>query len=568
MPRLHKTMILNAILWCFLLQPPVSASPNSMFYDSEGSLDSLTTRFKLKKNIFFHQTYSLKKDHHFLKPQEAMSLEVDSALIGFMSGTGASMSAMSSVASMFALGSCILGILNIYQSLKDVGDAKVLHKKIRSKIRSLKKELHSKHAENSQLQELQQNLIFYQELEQKISHYMKSEKDSLKINSLIATGTFSEFIGFMASHHMFGSDKVFPALGSVSSYFLSGGLIIVSGTSLYEAGKEVKDLYKINTWKIPGFKNDVVLIPEKVHELFSKEELNIRANLIHFKGDDQKPLNLDMLMTDLYQKEIKNRVKKVTHYRLLKASSRALIGAGTGFLAGHQIAHIAGATLLTSAGLTATGIGTGVGVALGLLGFIYFLKHIKSSPAVDMPGLDVSHLNLVREEILRIILKLNLKQPTKHSSFEEKFEYFVKMAPIDNFKKLKDLSAHPLIPTVSMYRSHEDAAMKTISKLYLKGHLNKITKPIVRDLFPRKNIQEFSLWEPFVKMNHKNKRGTIYWKSLVKYCFKHHNKNASLFFENFVNRGIKKEKELLKNDLKLTIDHFVKLIHKKQKRMA
>lgn len=557
-----------------------------------------TSEFKMKSSLFRRLMrkpvkYEAIKYQHFLEPQEAMSFEVDSALIGFMHNShGIAATGMSAIASVFAFGSCIMGTLNIFDAVKNNGKAEDFIDKINHKIHSTQKAIKGlrrsyrnypkeqntskeEHKERERLKvniiELKQNLAFYQELKEKIQEYLKDEDKSMAINALISAGTFSEFLGFIGSDSLLGSSSLFPALAPVAQYFLAGGIIVVSATSLWEAANEAKQLAKLNTRYIPGLEEEILVIPQSIKQVFQLHEksmqTNFRAKINHVHS---KPSHLDLTEDDFtaylkaeYIRSIKNRVHRHTVNRGQKIASRLLIGLGTAVLSTEQIAMIAGAGLIPTLGLTISGIGTGVGVGIGILGYIYYNKHIKTAPLLDVRGIHTKNIEVLRMEILSILLKLNLTPPPEDANFHEKFRYFTKLSPIDDFSgKIGDPKHVPFIGKYQGSGDFVESAIKQIERLKKKGILNRVLQPLLRKYFKSKQPHQLKEWSPYVTWNQDRKMGRIHWTPLIYSSFREGNMQTREFFSDFVNQGIEVAYLNLQEELKITIDQLTHLIRK------
>lgn len=531
----------------------------------------------IKKSIYKDPSYKMITDRHYMQPQEAMSLEVDSALVGFMHGTSDGLATgLSSIASVFAIGSCILGLINIYQSAKDSRHAERYLAETNMKIEAIDSALMQFSGPVNRLKrkELHQTRKFFSDLRDKITAFIEKEKRSMQINTPIAIGTFGEFIGFVGGSHMLGHASLFPALAPVAHYFLAGGLLVVSATSLFEAGKEAKKICEISSFKIPDFDREMLVIPDIIKELFTKheqgftKEFQIKVN--EYLGLDPNTKLSDeafaIFLQSEYKKAVKNRVAQRTWNSSLKLSSRLLVGTGTGILAAHEFAALAGVVLLPSLGLTLTGVGTGIGVVIGVIGFIYFLKYIKSAPPVDVEGLNTTNIETLRMQILSILLKLNLDAPDKNASFEERYRFFVKLSPIDDISHSE--STPDQIPFVGHYDSEQDkvlVAAQILIRLYSKGHLNQTAQPILTKFFDHNRPEIFADWSPYITWDKERKEGTFHWSKIVSDCLKHQKERALLLFDEFIRNGIKTEYQILQDELKLTIDQLLKLLKKQKK---
>ena len=531
----------------------------------------------IKKLVNKNPSYKMIPDKHYLQPQEAMSLEVDSALVGFMQGTSDGLATgLSSVASMFAMGSCILGLINIYNAAKDSKKAERYLAETRMKIGAIDSALRQFSGPVNRLKrkELHQTRKFFADLRDKIIAYIEKEKRSIHVNTFISAGTFAEFIGFVGGSHMLGHASLFPSLAPVAHYFLAGGLLVVSATSLFEAGKEVKKLSEISSFNIPGLKRELLVVPDVIHDLFTKHEEGFTREY-QTKVNKQIGLeenhalsseNFSNFLKREYKKAIKKRVSQRTRNSSLKLSARLLVGTGTGLLAAHEFAAIAGVVLLPSLGLTLTGVGTGIGVAIGVIGFIYYLKYIKSAPPVDMEGLNTSHIETLRMEILSILLKLNLDPPNKDADFEEVYGFFVKLSPIDDISHTA--SSPDQVPFVGQIDGEQDkvlVAAQILNRLYSKGHLNQTAQPVLSKFFDHNHPDIFSDWRPYISWDYSRKEGTFNWSKIIADCLNNRNPRARILFDEFVRNGIKVEYQILQDDLKLTIDQFIKLLRKQKK---
>lgn len=531
----------------------------------------------VKKTINKNPNYKMIVDKHYMQPQEAMSLEVDSAIVGFMQGTSDNMATgLSSVASIFALGSCVLGLINIYNAAKDSGSAERYLAETRMKIQAIDSALRQFSGPINRLKrkELHQTRKFFADLRDKIVAYIAKEKRSIQINTFISIGTFAEFVGFVGGSHMLGHISLFPSLAPVAHYFLAGGLLIVSATSLFEAGKEIKKISEISSFNIPGMNREMLVIPDLIHDLFYDHEQGftrefqekINDNLGLDKQEKLNVSNFTKFLKTEYKKSINKRVSQRTWNSSFKISSRLLVGTGTGLLAAHELAAIAGVVFLPSLGLTLTGVGTGIGVAIGVIGFLYYLKYIKSAPPVDVEGLNTSHIGTLRMEILSIILKLNLDPPSEDADFEELYRFFVKLSPIDDISHSE--SAPNQVPFVGQVESEQDkvlVAAQILKRLYSKGRLNQTAQAVLTKFFDNNQPEVFFDWRPYISWDSSRKEGTFHWNKIVADCLNKKEPRAIILFDEFVRNGIKTEYEILQDDLKLTIDQFVKLLRKHKK---
>ncbi|NRA44132.1 MAG: hypothetical protein HRU09_04145 [Oligoflexales bacterium] len=547
--------------------------------------NEITSKFRKRKGVKNYvkkvinngPSYKMIPDKHYMQPQEAMSLEVDSALVGFMHGTSDGIATgLSSVASIFALGSCVLGLINIFNSAKDSRNAEIYLAETEMRIEAIDSALMQFAGPENRLKrkELHQTRKFFADLRDKIKSYLEKEKRSMQINTFISTGTFAEFIGFVGGSHMLGHESLFPSLAPVAHYFLAGGLLVVSVTSLLEAGKEIKKMSEISSFNIPGLDREMLVVPDVVHGLFlqhergfSKEfQSKVNENLGLDEGLKLSSENFSKFLTSEYEKAIKKRMSQRTWNSGLKVTSRVLVGTGTGLLAAHEFAAIAGVVLLPSLGLTLTGVGTGIGVAIGVIGFIYYLKYIKSAPPVDAEGLDTSHIDTMRMEILSILLKLNLDPPNEDAEFEEMYRFFVKLSPIGDISHTE--STPDQIPFVGQYESEQDkvlVAAQILNRLYSKGQLNQTAQPILTKIFNYHLPEIFSDWEPYVSWDFSRKEGTFHWSKILEDCLNKKEPRAMIIFDEFVRNGIKTEYQILQDELKLTIDQFVKILRKQKK---
>ena len=323
---------------------------------------------------------------------------------------------------------------------------------------------------------INQNIKFYKDLLGKINSYLKEEKKSIRINALISTGTFGEFIGFIGSESMLGHVNVFPALAPVAEYFLAGGLLIVSATSLWEAGKEIHELWKINSLKIPGLKEEMLVVPDVIRNIFldHKEDIapEYQKKINKMMGiDPDAPLeyeHFEQYLMKEYEKAVRKRVAQHTKNSAMKISSRLMVGVGTGIFAAEEIAAIAGVCLIPAIGLTITGVGIGIGVAIGIAGYLYYRKYIKTSPLLDVEGLHTDHFETMRMEIFSILLKMHLTPPDQNAGLLEKFSYFSKLSPIDDFSKRE---GRPLqVPFIGRYEHEQDHSMDHLRQFEANFH--------------------------------------------------------------------------------------------------
>ena len=531
----------------------------------------------VKKALSKGPSYKMIPDKHYMQPQEAMSLEVDSALVGFMHGTSDGIATgLSSVASIFALGSCVLGLMNIFNSAKDSHNAEKYLAETEMKLEAIDSALKQFAGPVNRLKrkELHQTRKFFADLRDKIKAYIEKEKRSMQINTLISVGTFSEFIGFVGGSHMLGHESLFPSLAPVAHYFLAGGLLVVSATSLMEAGKEIKKLSEISSFNIPGLDRELLVVPDVIHDLFIQHEegftrefqTKVNDHLGVDPGEKLSSENFSKFLRSEYKNAIKKRMSQRTWNSGLKLSSRLLVGTGTGILAAHEFAAIGGVVLLPSLGLTLTGVGTGIGVAIGVAGFIYYLKYIQSAPPVDAEGLNTSHIDTLRMEILSILLKLNLDPPNEDADFDEVYRFFVKLSPIDDISHTE--STPDQIPFVGQFESEQDkvlVAAQILNRLYSKGQLNQTAQPILSKFFKGNRPEIFSDWAPYITWDYSRKEGTFHWSEILNDCLNKQEPRAKIIFDEFVRNGIKTEYQILQDELKLTIDQFVKLLRKQAK---
>lgn len=541
-------------------------------------ITNIKSRFIKKKSILKrsegkHIRYQLSKEKHFNNPQEAMSLEIDSALVGFMHETSpATATGLSTMASMFALGSSILGLYCIYKSYKDTGKAETLMQQVDLKLVELEAELENTSASNELKKiEIKQTQVFFLQLKKKLSTYINKENSSIKINSMISLGTFSEFLGFICNSSMLGSQNLFPALASASHYFLAGGLLVVSTSSLWEAGKEVKNLWKVNSLRIPGLDRELMIIPKVLHDVFISHEdefiLELSDHSVGSLYKNSTKISEESFRDNLsqaYVKAIKKRIRQRTAHSSLKGSARLLLGLGTGILAIDQITLLAGIVFLPAIGLTVTGIGTGIGVGLGIIEYIYYIKFIKTSPKVEVECLNTDDIEIIRVEIFSLLLKLMQHMP-ENSNFDELFQFYQKLAPIDDFDhSLSDPKQVTFFAKKT--QKNTETTLRIIASLAQKGLLKETMKPVFAEIFDHHQSRIFLPWEPYITWDFCEKQGDIHWNSLVADAFTKEEPKARSFMTTFFESAINTELKSLEDELKLTIDQLVKTLKKDKNR--
>ena len=559
----------------------INCSCESDLFHSTIEDDQLTSEFEIRSRSFWHcspKPHCKPHTSHLTAPEEAIPFEADSVLAGVIKGNDAKATALTSLASLFSISSCILGLNNLFKAHNKKGEAKKLLSKITATIESL----HTKQAETEPKDPLAKGLIleqlqFYTQVREKIIFYLRHENFSIALNAVISTGTFCEFIGFLSSESMLGHDNIYSELASVSHYFLAGGLLVVSTSSFTQGAYELYERNRKKHYKIPGFSNDILILPSEIDQHvigkinIQEFQCQVVQKLKKTESTTISQIDFNHYVQHLFKDAIKKRASQHNTLGLIKICGQTCISLGTAIFSSHQIQKIRDKDGIPDSLAYISGAITATGVALSCLGFWYDQTFVKTPPI--MYSLHDEEIDMLRLEIMSLLLKLNLETP-KTTSFNDIFSYLKKLIPIDDFSKRQGRPEH--IPFLDeQLRETEDVKIEIeiLNKFYKKDILYKLGNYLLEKYI--KNPFGPEVLAPFILIESSKKKGVINWHTIVEYAYLENSneedietnqlkERAQSLLHDIHRKSITLAIHALEEELNVTIDAYLRLLRQKK----
>ena len=518
-------------------------------------------------------------DDHLLEPREAIPMEIDSMLFGFMGlASPTTATVLASIATASAASTCIMAHFCIAQSTRGMKTATTRYEILEKKSKIIHDILSQTDEEyssgNLSMEDLRAHLKHDKKTLRKLRHFLKSERESILVNTFTAIGSISETLGFLGSRHLLGEKDLYPTLINPAHYLLALGLAIVSATSVWEMRRELQRLLHFYSFQIKDIKKEISLSYKNAQEIYKKHERIFAHEFREIVGEVGFNLSVSLAfityLSNSYLQSLRDRVPAHIKDSVLKVISRFFVGFGTGIFSLNEISNFLNIHFLSNTSLTIIGTLTALGILVGLYQFFFHENQIKSYPAADSEGLDFSHIEILRMEIFAIILKLAFPHPKNKTRFEDSLGYFLKISPVDNpnFLEAKAEDA-PFFGFIDPSQNLQQTTRQVFKRLKYKGLLSKAGNSVIRDLFASPTKQELDEWSPYINWDELSGSGFIDWDRIIRDGLSEVPAGKALqLLESFIVRAITRERQALGDELKTTIDELVRLKGKLRRTLA